>query len=159
MTSRRRGDDEASSPPTARGRSGRAPGRCFAPSGRARALRCTVAMDDESMGTLNGDATVAGVATWLVDTAFDRVIDVYCKSHRLSGQEKRLLAATAAGKTEKEVAAMLDCQRSTISTYWQRIFKKIGRRSQIEVLGDLLRWVVDGEGRRLLADAPGNRQV
>jgi DNA-binding CsgD family transcriptional regulator len=71
------------------------------------------------------------------------VIAAYASGQGLSTQEQRLLAATVAGKVEKEIAASLRCTRSTLSTYWQRIFRKTGCRSQTQVVSAVLRWMVD----------------
>jgi DNA-binding NarL/FixJ family response regulator len=74
---------------------------------------------------------------------FEHVIATYSRCHRLSAQEQRLLLATVRGSSEKEVAYSLGCRRSTMSTYWQRIFQKTGFHSQIEVISAVLRWTIE----------------
>jgi len=77
------------------------------------------------------------------DDRLEELVTAYARGHALSPQERRLLLATINGRTEKDAAFLLGCRRSTTSTYWQRIFHKTGRRSQVEVVSAVLRWSVD----------------
>jgi len=77
------------------------------------------------------------------DDRVEELVTAYARGHGLSPQERRLLLATINGRTEKDAAFLLGCRRSTTSTYWQRIFHKTGRRSQVEVVSAVLRWSVD----------------
>jgi DNA-binding CsgD family transcriptional regulator len=87
-----------------------------------------------------------------------QLVTAYASRHGLSPQERRLLIATINGRTEKEAAFLLGCRRSTTSTYWQRIFHKTARRSQIEVVSDVLRWSLCDRRRRQLADVTHGSQ-
>ena len=69
----------------------------------------------------------------------DELVRKYAAEHSLSPQETRVLAAAVSGTANKVAAGELSCNRSTISTYWKRIFSKTGCRSQREVLGHLIR--------------------
>jgi DNA-binding NarL/FixJ family response regulator len=56
----------------------------------------------------------------------------------LSEQERRVLAAVADGKTDKEIAVALGLQPKTVRNYLERIFEKLGvnSRTQAAVLFD-----------------------
>lgn len=59
----------------------------------------------------------------------------------LSKQERRVLAAVADGKTDKEIAVALGLQPKTVRNYLERFFEKLGvnSRTQAAVLFDRLR--------------------
>lgn len=59
----------------------------------------------------------------------------------LSKQERRVLAAVADGKTDKEIAVELGLQPKTVRNYLERVFEKLGvnSRTQAAVLFDRLR--------------------
>ena len=59
----------------------------------------------------------------------------------LSKQERRVLAAVADGKTDKEIAVALGLQPKTVRNYLERVFEKLGvnSRTQAAVLFDRLR--------------------
>lgn len=67
----------------------------------------------------------------------------YARRHRLSRQELRLLITSINGVPDKRVAHEWGCSRSTIGTYWKRIFAKTGMRPQRNVLADLLRFAAE----------------
>jgi DNA-binding NarL/FixJ family response regulator len=50
----------------------------------------------------------------------------------LSSQERRVLAAVAAGKTDKEVAVALGLSPKTVRNYLDRVFEKLGVRTRTE---------------------------
>lgn len=56
----------------------------------------------------------------------------------LSDQERRVLAEVAAGKTDKDIAALLGLQPKTVRNYLERVFEKLGvhSRTQAAVLFD-----------------------
>jgi DNA-binding NarL/FixJ family response regulator len=56
----------------------------------------------------------------------------------LSEQERRVIAAVADGKTDKEIAAALGLQPKTVRNYLGRAFEKLGvnSRTQAAVLFD-----------------------
>jgi DNA-binding CsgD family transcriptional regulator len=68
-----------------------------------------------------------------------RYVNRYSMLYGLSPQERRLLLAAVDGVPDKHVADHLGISRSTISTYWNRIFSKTECRSQRDVLAHMLR--------------------
>lgn len=76
-------------------------------------------------------------------------LDEFATQHRLTPQERRLIQGCALGGSDKEMAAELGCSRSSISTYWCRIFRKTGHSGKPAVLAALFRYVCrasrDGE--------------
>lgn len=58
----------------------------------------------------------------------------FCSRYRLSLREREVLRSCVTGANNDEIASLLKCSRSTISTYWNRIFKKLGVGSVTEVL-------------------------
>lgn len=58
----------------------------------------------------------------------------FCSRYRLSLREREVLRSCVTGANNDEIASLLKCSRSTISTYWNRIFKKLGVGSVKEVL-------------------------
>ncbi len=83
----------------------------------------------------------------------------YAYKHSLSGQETRLLECTLLGISDEGAADELNCTRSTVGTYWKRIFHKTGHRPQREVLSHLLRMVLASRTETIevaLQDDPGS---
>jgi DNA-binding CsgD family transcriptional regulator len=66
-------------------------------------------------------------------------VDSFCVKYSLSAQEGRLLQVSIEGLTNDEASAVLRCGRPTISTYWNRIFKKVGLSGQREILAAFAR--------------------
>lgn len=62
----------------------------------------------------------------------------YCAKHRLSPRERSVLEHAALGASNDEIAATLGCARPTISTYWNRIFDKTGKRTYRELIAHFL---------------------
>jgi DNA-binding CsgD family transcriptional regulator len=60
----------------------------------------------------------------------------------LSGQEWAVLTTAMDGCAMKEGAARLGISPKTVETYWRRIYAKTGRRTQLEVLAEVLWWSV-----------------
>lgn len=67
---------------------------------------------------------------------------------RLTPQEQRIVALVAEGKTNKEIAAILDLSPKTVKNYLHNVFEKLGiqRRSQAAALhaGKRIKRRVDG---------------
>ncbi len=80
-----------------------------------------------------------------------RAVNDYARDYRLSGQETLLLLCAARGVSDKCAAATLSCTRSTVGTYWQRIYRKVGQQGQCKVLAHLL--------RRLIAAPPSGHSL
>jgi DNA-binding CsgD family transcriptional regulator len=83
-----------------------------------------------------------GPAQQAMDGCYELIcecVDSYSNSYNLSPQERRVLLAAVQGVADKLVADDLGVSRSTISTYWKRIFGKTQCRSQRDVLAHLLR--------------------
>jgi len=67
----------------------------------------------------------------------------YARAHGLSARETEVLALALAGQVRKQCAAHLGCSTGSVSSYWQRIYNKTGRRQQEDVLRDVLGFVLD----------------
>ncbi len=70
----------------------------------------------------------------------DTTVAAYAAERRLGIRETEVLELGAAGCSTKEAAELLRVSTGTISTHWQRIFRKTGCRNQREVffrLGEL----------------------
>jgi DNA-binding NarL/FixJ family response regulator len=65
------------------------------------------------------------------------VVEEFARKYRLSEREREVLFAALRGLNNQETAAELDCDRGTVSTYWNRIFAKTGWRSQRDVIAHL----------------------
>lgn len=63
-----------------------------------------------------------------------RDLRTFVAAHGLSPQEARLLGCALHAMNNDEAAEVLGCQRSTVSSYWNRIFKKTNVRGQRDVL-------------------------
>jgi DNA-binding NarL/FixJ family response regulator len=72
------------------------------------------------------------------DTYRDRVLR-FAKRHLLSQRETQLVLSAVSGLNNDEIAADLGCDRSTVSTYWSRIFKKTSTNCQRGVLALIIR--------------------
>jgi DNA-binding NarL/FixJ family response regulator len=80
----------------------------------------------------------------IVARAIDRELKIVLPSPptnplgELSEQERRVLAAVADGKTDKEIAVALGLQPKTVRNYLERVFEKLGvnSRTQAAVLFD-----------------------
>lgn len=73
----------------------------------------------------------------------DSLIAAFAADHKLSGCETTLLVGAARGLNNDEVAELLGCTRATVSTYWNRIFSKLGRRSQRDVFCKVLEYTLE----------------
>ena len=76
------------------------------------------------------------------NTRVGEVVRCFASTHRLSPRETQLLGLAVAGYNNDEAAELLGCSRATATTYWNRIFAKIGVRGQRDVLCALVRFVV-----------------
>lgn len=63
----------------------------------------------------------------------------------LSTREKEVANLVHLGLTNKEIAAQLDLNESTVDTYCQRIFAKVGCRNRVELTRAVLGLPVDGQ--------------
>jgi DNA-binding NarL/FixJ family response regulator len=63
----------------------------------------------------------------------------FVERYELSAREAGVLLLTIEGLCDKEIADRLGCSRSSISTYWCRIFSKTGSRPQRAVLSHIAR--------------------
>lgn len=50
---------------------------------------------------------------------------------KLSKREEEILAWVARGKSNKDIATILDISPETVATYLQRVFSKVGSRNRI----------------------------
>lgn len=77
-------------------------------------------------------ATFAEVVGWLLHRV-DPVTQ-FAREYRLSPREASLLRLSMRGRNNDEIAATFGCSRATISTYWNRVFRKTGVSGQREIL-------------------------
>lgn len=76
-----------------------------------------------------------------------QVLDDLLQSFDLSRREREVVLVALDGLSLKQVADRLGCRIGTVSTYWQRVFAKTCTRSQVELYGVLLRWLLTGRPR------------
>jgi DNA-binding NarL/FixJ family response regulator len=67
------------------------------------------------------------------------ILRAYVDRYALSARETAVLVLTVEGLSDKEIADRLGCSRSSVSTYWCRIFSKTGSRPQRAVLSHIAR--------------------
>ena len=72
----------------------------------------------------------------------------FVSAHRLSEQERAVLAHAIDGCSMKQAAARLGISNKTVESYWTRIYNKTNRRSQLEVIAKVVRWVSDSALRQ-----------
>lgn len=77
-------------------------------------------------------AALVGLAQWLLHRV-DPVTQ-FLREHRLSPRESLLLKLSLGGWNNHQIAESFGCSRATISTYWNRVFRKTGANGQREVL-------------------------
>lgn len=68
----------------------------------------------------------------------DELVASFASEYRLSPRESALLLCVVTGRNNDEAAAELGCSRATVATYWNRIFCKVGRHCQRDVICELL---------------------
>lgn len=76
--------------------------------------------------------TLAAAVDWLLRCEQPEVR--FARQYKLSQREAALVRASLAGMNNDEAAASLGCSRATISTYWNRIFRKTGVSGQRDVI-------------------------
>ncbi|HMA92174.1 MAG TPA: LuxR C-terminal-related transcriptional regulator [Polyangiaceae bacterium] len=77
-------------------------------------------------------AALVGLVQWLLQRV-DPVTQ-FLREHRLSPRESSLLKLSLSGWNNHQIAESFGCSRATISTYWNRVFRKTGVNGQREVL-------------------------
>jgi two-component system response regulator DevR len=89
---------------------------------------------------LNGGTLFDPVVARAVDREVKSVLPITPKNplETLSAQERRVLAAVADGKTDKEIASALELQPKTVRNYLDRVFEKleVNSRTQAAVVFD-----------------------
>jgi DNA-binding CsgD family transcriptional regulator len=73
-------------------------------------------------------------AVELVGGADDDEIARFSRAHRLSPRETALLRLALSGRNNDEAAEALGCSRATISSFWNRVFRKTGVSGQRDVV-------------------------
>lgn len=68
-----------------------------------------------------------------------RMLNNWCRQHRLSPMETRAFVAAVAGMAKVDAAALLGCSIRTLESHWSRMFAKFGIRSTDGVLAATLR--------------------
>jgi DNA-binding CsgD family transcriptional regulator len=90
--------------------------------------------------------SVAGTTLSEPSQAGNRILRAYVERYGLSARETAVLVLTVEGLSDKEIADRLGCSRSSISTYWCRIFSKTGSRPQRAVLSHIARTAAEDGG-------------
>jgi DNA-binding CsgD family transcriptional regulator len=86
----------------------------------------------------------------------DSVMEAFCMTFQLSPREARVVRLAVDGLTNDETSAVMGCSRPTISTYWNRVFKKVGLTGQREVIACLVRHAMHGSLRTTRQDPQGD---
>jgi DNA-binding CsgD family transcriptional regulator len=73
-------------------------------------------------------------------TPLDDCVSAFCASEGLSPQETVVVSWAARGLSDKQIACELRVSRSTVGTYWQRIYDKLRVQGQREVLALILQF-------------------
>jgi DNA-binding CsgD family transcriptional regulator len=83
------------------------------------------------------------------------IIGQLARERSLTGREYEVLAATARGESTKQIGYALGISANTVAYYWAQIFRKLGCRSQIEVMALLFRRATaTGSIQPVLVNAP-----
>jgi DNA-binding NarL/FixJ family response regulator len=85
------------------------------------------------------------------------IVDEFAQRSRLSRRETELLQAAVQGLNNDEIAAALGCDRSTVGTYWSRIFRKTGASSPRAVLGLIIRSYGSNTNDHAGTESPASR--
>lgn len=80
---------------------------------------------------------LAEAIIWLSQPSLD-ALSSFVRKYRLSPQETQLIRCAYDRLTTEQAAKVLGCRRATVSTYWNRIFRKTGVCSQRDVMVLLL---------------------
>ena len=65
----------------------------------------------------------------------------------LSGQEERVLSLAAGGKTNRQIARILNLGETTVKTYFSRIFAKLGVADRTSAVVEAMRrGIIPGRG-------------
>lgn len=101
----------------------------------------------EKNETIKAIVTVVKKSRYVSQAVQERLLDVvtYGKQKRtrqygiksLSGREREITELLVAGKWVKEIAAHLDIQSNTVSTYKARIFEKLGVNNVVDLASKL----------------------
>jgi|GEM_PF-5428285 len=84
-----------------------------------------------------------------LDGQLQASLELLAAERELSGQEARLLCCAAQGHCDKLAAELLGVSPNTVSSYWQRIYWKLGVRGSREALGFVIRWVLSNAMERV----------
>ena len=79
-----------------------------------------------------------------------RALLLHCaESFSLSPRESQVLLAALRGCQNKQIAADIGCSAATVTTYWQRIYGKMGCRTRIEVFARVVDFLVEHASLRV----------
>jgi DNA-binding CsgD family transcriptional regulator len=85
-------------------------------------------------------------------------VEKFALQYKLSPRETALLRCALACMNNDEAAAALSCSRNTVSTFWNRIFRKTGVSGQRDVIVLLLQWANENAGSGTFAAEPGTTE-
>jgi DNA-binding NarL/FixJ family response regulator len=69
-------------------------------------------------------------------------VDDYAAQFGLSPQEHAVVRHAVAGMDDHQICDATDCSRSTVKSYWSRIYLKLGVKGRDQVLAHLARWLL-----------------
>ena len=61
-------------------------------------------------------------------------LEPFCEACQLSPKETQVVVLSACGKSRSEIAAELECEPTTVASYWNRILRKTGLPSHRQVV-------------------------
>jgi DNA-binding NarL/FixJ family response regulator len=71
----------------------------------------------------------------------------YARTFALSDQERAVLERAVQGLDDDEIGAEIGCARTTVKSYWSRIYTKVGQKGRDQVFAHLTRWLLQGRER------------
>lgn len=81
-------------------------------------------------------------------------VDAYAEEFLLSPQEHVVVRHAVAGLDDLAISAATDCSRSTVKSYWSRIYQKLGVKGRDQVLAHLARWLMSNRPRKRASYRP-----
>ena len=89
-----------------------------------------------------------------VDGRALEIIGQLARDRNLSRREYEVLIATARGESTKQIGYGLRISANTVAYYWAQIFRKLGCRSQIEVMSLLFRRATVVNVQHVIIESP-----
>ncbi|HVU01276.1 MAG TPA: LuxR C-terminal-related transcriptional regulator [Polyangiaceae bacterium] len=77
----------------------------------------------------------------------DDCIDDYARAFSLSPQERAVLEHAISGEDDDVIGGRIGCARTTVKSYWIRIYTKVGERRRDLVIAHFARWLIQRRRR------------